>query len=119
MIASIEDTVDPVVDMLIEKMWLDEVSVIFLSGREDSCAAVTNSWLADAGWDSRETEGVVGPLMRKTGDRRPDFEVKYDLFNEHVRGRYDVIFALDDRNQVVRLWRDMGIKCLQVQDGDF
>ena len=24
-----------------------------------------------------------------------------------------------DRDQVVRLWRDMGLTCLQVADGDF
>jgi hypothetical protein len=27
--------------------------------------------------------------------------------------------AFDDRNSVVKMWRDLGIPCAQVADGDF
>ena len=57
--------------------------------------------------------------MRKNGDYRPDWEAKLELFNEHVRDRYNILAAFDDRNQVVKLWRQLGITTFQVADGNF
>lgn len=93
--------------------------VLFVSGRDDSCYADTVKWLTDheIPFDSL--------FMRPTGARDangnklPDYIVKYDLFNEHIRGTYDVQFVLDDRDQVVDVWRRLGLKCLQVAPGDF
>jgi hypothetical protein len=53
------------------------------------------------------------------GHKLPDFRVKYDLFSEYIRDKYSVKFVLDDRQQVVDMWRRLGLKCLQVQAGDF
>lgn len=58
-------------------------------------------------------------LMRKDGDYRQDYVVKAELFDAHVRDEYDVLCALDDRDQVVGLWRAMGLRCLQVRAGSF
>ena len=57
--------------------------------------------------------------MRKTGDFRKDSIVKKELFDENVRGKYNIEFVLDDRNQVVEMWRSIGLVCLQVADGNF
>jgi hypothetical protein len=32
---------------------------------------------------------------------------------------YNPTIAFDDRNQVVKKWRELGIKCYQVREGDF
>lgn len=32
---------------------------------------------------------------------------------------YRVAFILEDRNSMVKKWRELGFKCLQVADGDF
>jgi hypothetical protein len=52
--------------------------------------------------------------MRAEGDRRPDDIVKAELFDAHVRDRYDVRFV-----RVVALWRRMNLKCWQVAYGEF
>lgn len=58
--------------------------------------------------------------MRTTGDARKDSIVKKELFEAHVKQHYFIKFVLDDRNQVVDLWRlDLGLTCLQVNYGDF
>ena len=57
--------------------------------------------------------------MRKEGDNRPDEVVKEEIFNENIRGNYSVRFVLDDRSKVVDMWRQLGLKCLQVAEGDF
>ena len=112
------DTVDEQVRWLVNKMY-DQVTVIVLSGRDDECRAVTEEWL----WDNGVSYDYL--FMRPTGakdgngNKLPDYMVKYDLFEQDVRGEYNVRFVLDDRNQVVDLWRRMGLKTLQVQEGDF
>lgn len=58
-------------------------------------------------------------FMRADGDMRADNIVKAELFDTHVRDNYDVKFVLDDRQQVVDMWRAMGLKCVQVEPGDF
>lgn len=87
---------------------------IFCSGRSDEFRAVTASWV------HRATNLYdFGLVMRPTGDLREDSEVKYDLFDEHIRLAYDVLLVLDDRDRVVDMWRDIGLPCLQVAPGDF
>lgn len=115
-----EDLVDMAVHDIVEAMTsrYGELTVFFLSGREgtESIAGKTRQWLSEAFVLDYMNFHLV---QRAEGDMRPDFNVKYDLFNEHIRGRYNVLFALDDRDQVVRLWREMGIRTPQVGYGNF
>ncbi len=40
--------------------------------------------------------------------------------DNEIKGKYFVRFVLDDRNQVVDMWRnEIGYACLQVYYGDF
>jgi predicted ABC-type ATPase len=87
---------------------------IFLSGRMDSCATATRMWI-----QKHVYCGEFDLYMRKTGDHRPDYEVKDELFTRYVQGHYNVTVAFDDRNQVVDLWRAKGITTMQVADGAF
>jgi hypothetical protein len=57
--------------------------------------------------------------MRAESDFRKDSIVKKELFDNHIKNKYFIEYVLDDRNQVVDMWRDMGLKCLQVQEGNF
>jgi predicted kinase len=90
------------------------VVVLYVSGRDGVCFDQTRSWL-----DTHVQ--VPGELfMRAAGDTRSDAVVKRELFDAHIRGRFDVRWVLDDRDRVVRVWRDeIGLTCLQVAPGDF
>ena len=90
--------------------------VIFLSGREDRVHDLTVKWLTRHRIWQRDISKL---FMRKTGDRRPDYIIKRELFDAHILNRYDVWFVLEDRDQVVTLWRELGLTCLQVAFGDF
>ena len=46
-------------------------------------------------------------------------DIKREIFENYIRDYYNIQFVLDDRNQVVEMWRSLGLKCLQVQEGDF
>ena len=88
--------------------------LVVMSGRSEVCEPQTRAWL-----DTHLGVGYEGPHMRPAGDYRKDSLVKAELFDAHVRDRYDVTAVLDDRNQVVNMWRSMGLTVLQVADGDF
>ncbi len=90
--------------------------VIFLSGREDSCFEKTKTWIKD-NVCLMDIESLL--LMRKTGDNRKDCIIKKEIFDAEIKDKYYIDFILDDRNQVVNMWRKMGLTCLQVADGNF
>ena len=94
----------------------EQYPIVFMSGREDRCRNETVNWLMEHTYFGG---GEPTLHMRTTGDHRPDYIIKGELFDAHIRGKYNVIGVLDDRDQVVRLWRDMGLTCLQVADGAF
>jgi hypothetical protein len=88
-------------------------AIILLSGRQEEYRAHTERWLAK--------QGVVYDelWMRPAGDRRGDDIVKGELFDAHVRYRFNVRMVLDDRDRVVALWRRIGLACWQVNFGNF
>lgn len=88
--------------------------IILFSGRLDTYKDKTLKWLA-------EQEVPYEMLhMRKADDSRKDSIVKREFFETYVEDKYFVEFVLDDRNQVVDLWRDeLRLPCFQVYFGDF
>jgi predicted kinase len=90
------------------------VKIILMSGRDEAARRPTMNWLA---YNKIPFDAL---FMRATGDARKDSAVKKELYEAHVKGQFLVKFILDDRNQVVDLWRlDLGLPCLQVNYGDF
>lgn len=89
--------------------------IIFVSGREDVCLEETKQWLVD----NKAVDGDWLLYMRPAGDKRPDAEFKLEAFNKYIRNNYNVIAVFDDRDSVVRLWRDLGLTTFQVNYGDF
>jgi predicted kinase len=91
-----------------------DYKILLLSGRKEVHKPQTVNWLA--------THNITYDLLelRKTEDNRADTLVKKDLFNAFVADKYYIEFVLDDRDQVVDLWRnEFGLTCLQVNYGDF
>ena len=57
--------------------------------------------------------------MRKDVDFRHDTIVKPELLEKEGIKLEDIAFVLEDRNSMVAKWREMGLICLQVAEGDF
>lgn len=88
--------------------------VILLSGREDKFREPTVRFL------DKHQIGYDLLLMRTSNDFRKDNIIKRELFEGEIQGKYFVEFFLDDRNQVVDMWRkDLHLPCFQVNYGDF
>ena len=87
--------------------------ILIVSGRPSSYRATTISWLL--------SHNIIWTdlLMRAEGDFRADNIVKEELYRERIAPIYDVLFAVDDRQQVVDMWRSLGITTLQCAPGNF
>lgn len=108
-----EDLPNAAVIEAVQAAAADEMVIIYCSGREDVAREVTGDWLA-------RHVGVPGPLyMRAADDKRKDSIVKRELFDAHIRDQFDVRYVLDDRQQVVDMWRALGLTVFQVAEGDF
>ena len=84
-----------------------DVKIILMSGRENNARSQTMNWLAY----NRIPYNAL--YMRASGDMRKDTIIKKELYEAHVKGQFFVQFVLDDRNQVVDLWRlELGLPCL-------
>ena len=101
----------PVLDTVL--LWQQSLSVIVVSGRTDDCRSQTEQWLAQHG--VRPTQ----VLMRSTGDHRQDSTIKQEIYQQQICGQYNIKLVLDDRQQVVDMWRDLGLTVFQVAAGDF
>ncbi len=58
--------------------------------------------------------------MRQSRDYRKDSIIKSEIFEAQIKDKYYVEFVLDDRDQVVELWRkELKLPCFQVNYGSF
>lgn len=97
----------------VNSMQTNDYQIVFMSGRPDSHKDLTVNWL------NRYFSNYHGPFMRTAGDDRADYIVKQELFDAHVRNDYNIIGVFDDRAQVVRMWRGIGLTVFHVDFGDF
>lgn len=87
--------------------------IVYCSGRPEDYRDVTEKWL-------RENNLYFGHLfMRAAGDYRQDNIVKEILLDFDVLPQFEPLFVLDDRKQVVDMWRKRGLTCLQCAEGNF
>lgn len=108
------DTLDTTVNDILKLYHSQGCQVILLSGRDGSCHSQTIRWLSD------NHVPYDGLLMRTANDMRKDAIVKREIFDTSIRDHFNVLFVLDDRDQVVEMWRnEIGLKVLQVAEGDF
>lgn len=99
----------------IYRRFLEDHVVFFVSGRPDNHRAQTLAWMKKHGFSHRTN--IL--LMRKEGDFRPDHVVKTEIYRNEIEPENEVLFCIDDRQQVVDAWRALGLTCLQCAKGDF
>lgn len=111
-----EDAVREEIATLVRICHAAGLKIVIMSGRTDGCQTLTEEWLTENNIPFDDCF-----MRRKELDKgRKDNLVKHDLFWEFVAPKYNIIFALDDRQQVVDFTRDvLKIPVLQVQPGDF
>ena len=90
------------------------INILYVSARTENGRAGTEKWLNDHKFPTG-----VALIMRNNGDQRKDWIVKNELFDNVIAPNYNVLFAIDDRNQVVDAYRKRDLVVHQVADGEF
>ena len=103
-----EDAIVEPIRKLICAYHLMHFQIIYLTGRDEAARHNTETWL-------NKYKCPPGPLlMAPAGSRAKSEIVKTALYHEFVEGKYDVEFSLEDRDKLVKMWRDLGVRCFQV-----
>jgi predicted kinase len=119
---------------LVKAMYKQGYTILFVSGRMDSYREQTKTFIEHHVTKlERDDESYPGgsyhyyevPIeyelfMRKDGDSRKDSIIKQEIYENDIVQKYDVLFCVDDRPQVVRTWRyEIGLPVFAVDDREF
>lgn len=110
--AVVDDKVNLWCHLMLTAMFGRGYEIIFVTGRNECTREATREWL--------DKIGLGGCMihMRKADDRRPDFEVKEEICDNYLKDR-EILFVLEDRQQVVDMWRRKDLTVLQCAEGSF
>lgn len=113
------DTVDETVRDLVNRL-SDKFKILIVSGRDDTCYDDTMNWLRDKNVYYDDLLMRDSTRVKEDGGKVSDTIIKREIFEKFIKDNYRIEFVLDDRNQVVDMWRnELGLKVLQVAEGDF
>lgn len=93
--------------------WIRDIvrlPVFDFSSRPERTRALTEEWL------KKNDLMPVHVFLRKDKDHRPDPMVKRQMLDELTTQGFRPIFVVDDRPDVVRMWRENGIPCFCCDD---
>ena len=108
-----EDMLNEPVAEVLRNYYNKDYQILLVTGREERFREQTIRFL------EKHSIAYHQLWMRKTKDYRKDTIVKKEIFNTEIADNFDIEFVLDDRNQVVDMWRnDLQLPCFQVNEGD-
>lgn len=117
--AMISDTPHKHIVALLEALDMMGYDLLVVTGRPEKYRKTTMAWLEANGIDKL----FMNILMRPNDDYSSDFLLKLELLERYFgsieAAKEAILFALDDRDQVAEAFRNAGIPCLQVAQGDF
>lgn len=109
----VDDKINPWCEKLIRAMADHEYQIILLTGRGEEFRDQTLDWL------KRHHIAFEHLFMRPKADRRSDYVIKREIYETRIRDYYDVLFVVEDRASVVKMWREIGLVALQCDWGNF
>jgi len=104
---------DPVIEPireLAQSLSAQGYKIILVSGRSAKVREQTETWLFQYGVPYQDLH------MRAEGDYRQDFIVKSEILDAILAEGNEIAFVVDDRPNVVAMWRERGLTCLHCRD---
>lgn len=110
----LEDTPVEEICRLVRQMG-EHCLVFIVTGREGTTEVVdaTKEWL------KKNEIPSDAMFFRPVGDYSPGPDCKRKIYEENIKGKYNVQFVLDDSSKCVKMWREQGLICLQPNEGKF
>lgn len=100
---------------IIKGMHAKNYRIIFVTGRSDDFLTRTIVWIQKHLPEHKDF--LI--FTRASGDHRLDTVVKEEIYRKHIENKFNVLFCLDDRPSVCRMWRSIGLTVLQCNDREF
>ena len=102
--------------LLLKALHNANFDILFVTGRRESTRQKTLEWIAcHLGEDIAKSEHL---FMRSPEDgHRADYVTKVRNYKTFIQDKWSIMGVFEDRDQCVRAWRDLGLRCYQVQDG--
>lgn len=95
-------------------------TIITVSGRESGTKENLREYFdATMAWLDTHQIPWSYHFQREALDTRKDDIVKEEIFWNKIAPNFNVKLAIDDRQNVVEMWRRIGVECFQVAHGDF
>lgn len=112
-----DEPITPIIEIA-QTMWdVGGYEIVMLTGRREQVREKTEAWLNKHGM------GLPLVLMRPDGDKRPDEVVKPEILMKWLertgRSKDSIRLIFEDRDRMVKKWRELGFTCLQVADGSY
>lgn len=111
-----DDTPNQDIIWLLKTFHYVGATILIASGRSEDDRAVTEEWLKNVAFVGNMYKKLY---MRPSRDYRSDDIVKGEILDQMRADGFNPNMAIDDRQQVVDMWRARGLRCLQVAPGDF
>lgn len=89
----------------------DKHAILVVTSRKEKYRGLTSMWLAKNNLRSHAL------FMRADEDNRPDYEAKKDMLDK-IKNHWDVLHAIDDNPNVIRLWNDHDIPTTKIGTWD-
>jgi predicted kinase len=103
----LDPVIEPVAFLARQIQLSREAAVIIVTARPEDYRLVTQTWL-------RENFIAYDAIyFRPKGDYREDSIVKAEILQQIIDDGYEPFLVVDDRPQVVKMWREYGLMCLQ------
>lgn len=106
---------DPVIEPIakLARTLSVHIQILIVTARRFEDLEVTKEWL------TKHNIYFDKIYIREQGDRRKDEIFKREVLEKIRAEGYEVEMVFDDRDRVVKMWREQGLTCLQVAPGDF
>lgn len=117
----VNDQPEEEIIQLVESLEYNYYQIIFCTGRPETYREETTKWI-QRNIDFQESFGF-DLVMREEGDLRHDSQVKpeilFKFLNKENISKDEILFIIEDRDSMVKKWRDIGFRCIQVAEGKF
>ncbi len=106
-----EDLVDITVRDLVNLEYSVGTIVVILTGQREKARSITENWLKENGVKYNNL------LMKPNDYELNTLDFKREIYEELLADEMVIKYVLEDREEIVEMWRHHGIRCFQVASG--
>lgn len=88
-----------------------DLKIIVVSGRNGKYKKVTEDW-----FDKYKVPYDLF-FIRDEKDMRKDVIIKQEIFENYIKGKFNILGVFDDRLQVIKFWESLGLFVFSVNQG--